>query len=344
MPKFRCMAWNVGFSSRKTTFLDDQPRAEKIIDIVSQCKPEIVALDEMANRKYDDRSFSLEEFIRREDTGISSIHFEPALSLGTRHSNPLGKHSQLRRGFGILEQEQGLGIWVRRPMVLGNLHSLDRGDGRVEVSRPLPHPLYMGARPTNEKEDSAGRDEEDRPVLWCRFGEHDRYGKLVYFASLHLPTLKNEEKFLPERQLNSRQKEILGITLGLPDVQHVDQLGTELRVYFLRHLISQANRIEAYWKDVTECVFIYAGDFNFEHRGPSAEKAVLTKAGFQAAKQRGCSRPGGRLVDNIWVGGGRPEEITIEEVLFEAKRVEDCFSPYLDEVSDHYPVVADVSW
>lgn len=340
---FRFMAWNVGFSSRKEEFLSDEKRASEILNIVERCGAKIVALDEMASRQYSNgMSFDLEDYIRLKDMIRQSVYFEPALSLGNRHSNPYGKLPELKDKFGISRQEQGLGIWVRHPLSLRNLYSLDQGDARVEAFRPLPHPLYMGMRPTDEKKHSAGRDEEDRPVLLARIGTDERKEKVIYFASLHLPTLKNEERDPPTEELSSRQKEILEITLGLSPaaVKNVDELGANLRVYFLRHLLSQAKRIEEYWGEATSCVFVLAGDFNFEHKPTIQEYQVLIAAGFQAAKTQGSTRPGGRLIDNIWVKGADK----VEEFLVNGKRVEDEYSNTLDTVSDHYPVVADITW
>jgi len=338
----RFMAWNVGFSSRKKEFLSDEKRAAEILNIVEGCDAKIVALDEMASRQYSNgMSFDLEDYIRSKDRAMQSVHFEPALSLGIDHSNPYGKLPELKGKFGICRQQQGLGTWVRHPMALGNLYSFDRGDARVEVFRSLPHPLYMGVRPRDEKEHSAGRDEEDRPVLIARIDTGERKDKVLYFVSLHLPTLKNEEMKPPKKELSSRQREILEITLGLTSVKNVDELGAHLRVHFLRHLISQASRIQEYWRAATSCVFVVAGDFNFEHTQPgNLESQVLTTAGFQAAKTGGFTRPGGRLVDNIWVKG----EDKVEEVLLNGLRVEDEYKQTLDTVSDHYPVVADITW
>jgi endonuclease/exonuclease/phosphatase family metal-dependent hydrolase len=343
---YRFMAWNVGFSSRKEEFLPDEDRALEIVKFVRCCDAKIVAVDEMASRQYrSGTSFSLRECIRLNDKELSSIHFESALSLGCRNSNPYGKLPELERKFGVVRQEQGLGIWVRKPLRLRNLYSIETGaKARIEVSRPLPHPLYMGIRPRDQKEYSAGRDEEDRPVLWARIGDGEIEEIKIYFVSLHLPTPKNEEKEPPEKTLTSRQREILEKTLGLSSVKHVDQLGSKLRVYFLRHLVSQSIRIEEYWGNANSCVFVFAGDFNFEHdqaSGQSEERKVLTSAGFKAAKAGGFTRPGGRFVDNIWVKGAEANEFLVDgKHQIEQSR----FSEKLLKISDHFPVVADVSW
>ena len=340
----RCMAWNVGFSSRKDEFLSDERRAFEILNIVERCDAKVIALDEMASRKYTNgMSFDLEDYIRSKDTARQIVHFEPALSLGRRHSNPYGKLPELRNKFGISHQEQGLGIWIRHPLSLRNLFSLDQGDARVELVRPLPHPLYMGTRPSDEKRYSAGRDEEDRPVLFARIGTDENNTKKIYFASLHLPTLKNEENDPPETTFSSRQEEILKMTLRLSraTVRNVDELGSELRVYMLRHLTSHAERIEEYWGNNADCVFILAGDFNFEHtkQPPTLEHQVLEQADFEAAKTEGFTRPGDRLFDNIWVKGA-----VATEVLFDGRSAEYVDRTTLDTVSDHYPVVADIMW
>ncbi len=342
--KIRCIAWNVGFSSRKSEFLPDRERASKIIEIVKNLDAGIIALDEMASRRYSDgSSFDLEENIRLNDAATHLIHFESALSLGIRHSNPYGKLSELKEKFGITRQEQGLGIWVREPLSIGNLYSQDRGEPRIEVFRPLPHPLYMGTSPSDEKTHSAGRDEEDRPVLIARIDQLSAgqpAKEAIYFASLHLPTLKNEEKNPPVTELSSRQREILEITLGLSpaDIDNVDQLGARLRVYLLRHLISQMTRIEQYWGDSKRCIFILAGDYNFDHKHPSLEYQTLASAGYRPAKTEGATRPGNRLVDNIWVKGAG----SVNEVLVNGKHIEEEYD--LTPVSDHFPVVADISW
>ena len=54
---------------------------------MKKCDVKIIALNEMANRQYGDGMlFSLEEAIRLNGKELSSIHFEPALSLGSRHT------------------------------------------------------------------------------------------------------------------------------------------------------------------------------------------------------------------------------------------------------------------
>lgn len=365
--KLRVMAWNVGLGSRKKGFPPDADRAGKILRYVKEFQVDVIALQEMASRDYSIGlpSFNLSDFLNEEDNHLHSIHFEPGLSLPTRHSYPYGKLPKLNCQEGIVGQEQGLGVWVRsvNNWRLRNLYTDDDGyPALVEVQRPLPHPLYMGDEPApRDKEDeraySAGRDQEDRPVLWSRLDKLD--GSLnhvkIYFISLHLPTLSGEDKEIPVKAFNDTQMNIALNVLGLSKCRiwryTVEKLASDLRTYALRSIVAQAKRIKAYWKAQDErntCVFIMAGDFNFYHcnedlKDLRQEEIFLTSKGkgivFKRAKSSGATRNKGgflegvwrerRIVDNIWVSGAK-------EVILKKG------TGKMENISDHYPVIADI--
>ena len=347
MTKHIFMTWNLGFAARKKNFIpDDHQRASKIAMVIEACQAEVIALQEMANRSYlNDTSFSLEQFFRIQ-VPCSFVHFEPALSLGSRHFYPFGKIEELRQKFGIVKQEQGPGIWhcPRQgidQLHLRNLYSDQAYLAHVEVSRPMPHPLYMGDK-INFK--NVGRDEEDRPILWARFSQWDynesrEKGLKLYFLSIQLPTLRGERE-IPEKEISSeRQQEIRDVTLGLANVARIDKLGSKLRVYCLHHIISQAKRIENYWEKwgTHKCVFIFAGDFNFEHTTQPSEYILLESHGYSPVKNTGPTRQSGSLIDNIWVKG--IERTKIAEIDLSSKSIKPA---NLNELSDHYPVMAEI--
>lgn len=367
MIKLRVMTWNVGFGSRKSDFISsDAERAREILDIVNTFDVDAVALQEMANREYFDNfpSFNLTKFLSYNDYKLSSIHFEPIVSLGSRHSYPFGKLPELHKKYNINWQENGPGIWIRNVnnWQLKNLYSNEiRYPATVETQRPLPHPLYMGETPApkgmeDKNEYSAGRDEEDRPVLWSRIDKTD--GQLanlkIYFLSLHLPTLKGEEQGYPQGIFNKSQQNIFYNVLRLSGEQiskyTVDELASEYRQYFLNHIIAQVKRIEEYWQaenSENRCVFILAGDFNFYHTtsnflNKKGEQIILENTGFERAKLNGTTRPGNRLIDNIWVKGAE----TVAELKENGRSIEemDEHVQRLKKISDHYPVIAEIGF
>jgi endonuclease/exonuclease/phosphatase family metal-dependent hydrolase len=65
----RVMAWNIGFGSRKDSFLEDDVRAQTALEIVTELDADIVALQEMGNAAYSGglRSFNLEKYLRGSD-------------------------------------------------------------------------------------------------------------------------------------------------------------------------------------------------------------------------------------------------------------------------------------
>lgn len=373
-PSLRVISWNLGFGSRKAQFIEsDNLRAQKIVEIARALDVDVFAFQEMANRQYVDGSpsFELQQFLQENDPQLRYLHFEKTLSFHTRHSYPYGKLAQLRKKLAVQSQENGLGIGVRdcRHWQLANLYTRSTEyPAIVEAQRPLPHPLYMGENPAPpgleaQSEFSAGRDEEDRPVLWARLVncQNTRSTVLFYFVGLHLPTLKGEEKNLPPGELTRTQIDLIKNVLRLPESRlkqlTVDELGSALRLYFLQQLLAQAARLEAYWKTENRsnsCVFILAGDFNFYHSNATvtaktAEQLFLENNGFIGAKRAGASRPicdhRLRLVDNIWVRGAkRVSEITFsldsEKVPIESSH----YNNVLTRLSDHYPVIADITW
>ncbi len=365
--KIRVMTWNIGFGSRKDNFIQsDSDRAAEILKIVAKFKVDAIALQEMANRAYvnNTKIFNLSEYLRSNDHQLGGIYFEPNVSLGIHHCYPYGKLPEIKEKFGIKWQENGPGIWIRsiNNWQLKNLYSNDdKHHSTIEVQRPLPHPLYMGEKPApagaeHQPEYSAGRDEEDRPVLWSRIDR--RINKIskhnIYFVSLHLPTLKGEEKDYSQGRFTKSQKDIFYNVLRLPGEKignfTVDRLASEYRYYFLNHVISQTKRIEEYWKSQdseNSCIFILAGDFNFYHttadmHDKKGEQIILEDNSFKRAKLDGTTRPGNRLIDNIWVKGAK----TVTEWKQENKSIEEIseYVQKLDEISDHYPVIAEISF
>jgi endonuclease/exonuclease/phosphatase family metal-dependent hydrolase len=359
------MTWNIGFGSRKSEFISsDANRAKEILDVVNTLNVDAVALQEMANREYSDNFplFNLTKYLIDNDDKLSSIHFEPTVSLGNRHCYPYGKLPEINKKFNIKWQENGLGIWIRNVnnCQLRNLYSDDiNQQAAIEVQRPLPHPLYMGEQPAptgmeDNPEYSAGRDEEDRPVLWSRIEKIN--GNLlnlkIYFVSLHLPTLNGEEKGYPSGNFNKSQKNIFHDVLRLSADKigdyTVDDLAFEYRQYFLNNIISQVKRIEEYWKaedSENRCIFILAGDFNFYHTtstnpNKTGEQILLEDNNFKRAKLEGTTRPGDRLIDNIWVKGAK----TVSECKDKGKSVEEISKHIqrLKKISDHYPVMAEI--
>jgi len=363
------MTWNIGFSSRKVSFIkDDSKRAEELIKFIHDIQKEgniiinAIAFQEIANRVYIGlNSFYLSTYLN--SVGINT-KFVPALSLGENHSYPYGKIKQLNEKFDISFQEQGIGLGIpdasekwNNSWKLQNLYSDDHFYlSKVEISKPLPYPLYMGNKPHS----SAGRDEEDRPVLWSRINKIDQalISPKVYFCSIHLPTLKNEEKNVTE--LNETQKNIAENILNIEvskdntiiDPQSngtwtIDNLGTKLRLYMLRQIVFQTNYIEKYWNhgdNSINCVFILAGDFNFYHNQSSDENEFLSNNGFKCCKTTGISRPTKigkqpRLIDNIWVKGANISEYTLNGNQIEQTQ----YLNKLDIISDHYPVIGKIT-
>lgn len=371
-PNLRVLSWNLGFGSRKAEFIaPDNVRAQKIVEIVRALDPDVIAFQELANREYGDSSdfFNLQEFLQKHDPQLCLLHYEKTLSFLARHSYPYGKLAQLRKNFSIQRQENGLGIGLRtsRHWQLANLYTRrTEYPAIIEVQRPLPHPLYMGENPAlpgleAKSEFSAGRDEEDRPILWSRLIPGHESVNIIYFVSLHLPTLKGEEKNLTAGELTRTQIDLLINVLRFPESNRkqltVDKLGSALRHYFLQQLLAQVTRLEAYWQaenPLNKCIFILAGDFNFYHTAfnstvKTAEQLFLENNGFMAAKKTGTSCPvfnnHFRLIDNIWVRGAK----SIGEISFllDSERVtieKSHYSNVLGRLSDHYPVVAEISW
>lgn len=379
--RLRVMAWNVGFGSRKG-FPQDSVRANGILKIAKELDVDIVALQEMGNAEYAVGlpSFHFVEYLKRSDFLLNSVHFLPTISLGSRHCYPYGKIRQINDSSGVCWLEYGPGIWVRNVNAwyqrnLWSDKNIDRAT--VEVQRPMPHPLYMGLSPAPagheaDKKYSAGRDEEDRPVLWSRIDKlHSELKELrFFFLSLHLPTLKGEEQGKKVKSLNETQKSIANITLSLSeqDLQEclkdkkkycknsniVDVLASKLRVRYLEQVFAQCKYIEGYWKsqsDESDCVFIFAGDFNFQHSFQQLNKGQLIMMpeekflhnnGFLPAKKSGFTRSGRRLVDNIWVRG--PVKAT--EHTMDSRQTEEvpAYKELLGEISDHFPVVADIGF
>lgn len=369
LSSLRVLSWNLGFGSRKPEFIaPDKVRAEKIVEIVRFLNPDVMALQELANRVYCDGStFMLQEFFKN-DPQFNFFHFEKTLSFLTRHSYPYGKLAQLRKKFAIQSQENGLGIGLRynQHWQLANLYTKSTEyQAIVEVQRPLPHPLYMAEHPAPpgleaQSEFSAGRDEEDRPVLWARLTPGSRYpaANLVYFVGVHLPTLKGEERNQKTGDLNRTQMNLLTNVLGFSESQAknltVDQGGSALRLHFLHQLMAQVKRLECYWQSenpMNQCVFILAGDFNFYHFESTAttktpEQLFLENQGFMAAKSIGTSRPGSdRLIDNIWVRGAkRIRESYFSQDSQEVPIEQSGHKKVLNQLSDHYPVLANIYW
>jgi endonuclease/exonuclease/phosphatase family metal-dependent hydrolase len=367
MIKLRVMTWNIGFGSRKSEFISsDANRAKEILDVVNTLNVDAVALQEMVNREYSDNfpSFNLTKYLIDNDDKLSSIHFEPTVSLGRRHCYPYGKLPEIKKKIKIKWQENGPGIWIRNinNWQLRNLYSDDViQQAAIEVQRPLPHPLYMGEQPApvgmeDKPEYSAGRDEEDRPVLWSRIEKINvqLLNLKIYFVSLHLPTLNGEEKGYPRGNFNKSQKNIfhnvLRLSAEILGDYTVDDLAFEYRQYFLNNIISQVKRIEEYWEaedGENRCIFILAGDFNFYHTTSTnpkktGEQILLENNDFKRAKLDGTTRPGDRLIDNIWVKGAK----TVSEWKDKGKSIDEIskYIQRLKKISDHYPVIAEIGF
>ncbi|MCK5740478.1 endonuclease/exonuclease/phosphatase family protein, partial [bacterium] len=285
----KILSWNIGFGSRKKELQrSDQLRAENVWQVLDEYKADIVAFQEMANNGHaDGTAFVLPEVFEEKLTNSLNVHFEPTTAPGSRQSYPTGKIELLQRQ-GIIWQTIGPGLAVRSDQgwELANLYADTDADPQIEVQRPMPHPLYMGDEPG----DSAGRDQEDRPVLWARIKPLNSpdFTRKVYVVSLHLPTLKGEEKNLAPGDLTAQQQLIYRDMLRLPELEmmhwSVDTLGAELRCYYLHQVLAQAQRLAGYWYGQAECVFILAGDFNFyhtnkRHRRRKPEQQLLEKAG-----------------------------------------------------------------
>ncbi len=350
--------WNIGFGSKKQSIneLSDRMRADQILAFISQLKKiegldlNVIALQETADRTYEDsaRDFCFSAYLQQHDPQTTHLHIEPTLALGDRNSYPFGTYQEFKDSLGIRKQTQGNGIWIRNLWQLHNLYTPDDDmPARVEVQRPIPTPLYMADQPLS----AAGRDEEDRPILWSRVDlKSSPINRPIFFVSLHFPTLKNEEKEGVVSGLNAFQQDLAHNTLGIEDATRytVDELAYLLRIFVLRQLIAQANRLEKYWDILTvhpqRCIFILAGDLNFRHTNsvyhvPTAEEQFLLKAGFHPSKKTGFTREGRqRLVDNIWIRGNNAvwEELRINGLQIESSSYADS----LKIISDHYPVLA----
>jgi endonuclease/exonuclease/phosphatase family metal-dependent hydrolase len=90
-----------------------------------------------------------------------------------------------------------------------------------------------------------------------------------------------------------------------------------------------------------KCVFILAGDFNFEHNASTSERNLLKSKGFGPAKPSGWSRlphAPDRLVDNIWVKGAG---ITVKEIPL--SELTQFSEDDLAKLSDHCPIAAEIS-
>ena len=206
-----------------------------------------------------------------------------------------------------------------------------------------------------------GRDEMNRPVLWSRIDRIDNKfeNTKIYFISLHLPTLKYEEDNREKGDLTNTQKDIAINILRLDKNEiinkTVDDIGSELREYCLRHIIAQTIRIENFWKDDNQnCIFILAGDFNFYHTNKffpnkTLEEKYLIKEGFTRSKKSGYTRQPKhkmkyRLVDNIWIKDSKNIIKEINEYIIKNDNLKISIEEWaanegLDRISDHYPVI-----
>jgi endonuclease/exonuclease/phosphatase family metal-dependent hydrolase len=338
MRSLKLLTWNLSFASRKRTFVsDDKERAQVIARIISTQSPDIVALQEVANRIYvDGRIFNLSDYLIQQMTGYK-IYFHKALSLPTQHSNPYGKAKLLEKEFAIHSHEQGIGLLYRTnssKLKLSNLYSLDKGEANIEVTHPLPQSLYMGSE---IDENSAGRDDEDRPALWSRWKIKD-FGMIkLFFVSLHLPTLKGERSNNIDYSFTSRQIEIRDVILNQPYITNINELGAELRCYYLRGIISQCERLENYWKikdSNSKIWFILAGDFNFNHLVDTKERKLLQSSRFIMSQAIGSSKESGMLLDNIWIRSDNGTEVKAE-ILSDLN---------LYSLSDHLPINIELMW
>jgi len=338
MQSLKLLTWNLSFASRKKTFIsDDKKRAKVIAKIISTLSPDIIALQEIANRIYDDDTkFVLSNYLTQQMIGYK-IFFQEALSLPNQHSNPYGKIELLKKEFAIHSHEQGIGLLYRTSsseFKLGNLYSVEKGEAKIEVTRPLPHSLYMGS---DIDENSAGRDDEDRPALWSRWEIKD-FGMIkLFFVSVHLPTLKGERSDNFDYSFTQRQLEIRDIILNQPDIISIDELGAKLRCYYLRGIISQCERLERYWKkkeNGSKVCFILAGDFNFNHTSDTQECKLLQSSRFIMSQMTGISKESGMLLDNIWIKSDIDIEVKAE-ILSDSN---------LYSLSDHLPIFIQLIW
>ncbi len=357
----RILTWNLGFGSGKKDLMEnDTLRFQKVIDVVKNIDPDVVTFQEIVNRDYSDKTppFRFEEAWSKRDNHFSEGHFQAALSLNDTHTFPFGKSEDLKKEKNVILQTSGLGIFLREKnrWQLANLYSNEPGAlPRIEVQRPMPHPLYMGS----SSQVRAGRDEEDRPCLWARISSKQLPDNLIiYFVALHLPTLAGEEQNRVRGDLNASQINILENVLGFPASGRADfsveELGSSLRLYMLRQLVFQARRMENFWLEENpenKCVFIFGGDFNFLQtnevfRQKKPEQYFLENQGFEAIKKTGFTRiEQQRLHDNIWVkipatsGNSKLIVQFSEYQLFDGNGAK----PDLNNISDHFPVVGDIN-
>ena len=362
----RILTWNLGFGSGKNDFeRDTLKRFYRIIQTVRAIDPDIVVFQEAANQDYSNGTEPFEFIGRWKDTddAFSMGYFQPSLSLGVLNNFPGGKFESLQRYSQVIKQEQGLVMLIRnaRGWYLKNLYSDAPNDVKaVEIQRAMPHSLYMGSH----QESIAGRDEEDRPILWMRIGRKglpDLYK--VFVAGLHFPTLSGEEQGIPAGHFTPSQLNILENYLSLPTTEKagltVDNLGAALRLSMLKQLVFQALRLDEYWKSKAsenECLFFFTGDFNFLHTNErylvkSDEQHFLENNGFECIKKNGFTRKENwKLHDNIWVqmppsSAQNKEKLSVKYAelnAFGAKEPITSWPKDLDKISDHYPVAAAV--
>lgn len=331
----RILTWNLAFASRKEDFVsDDFKRADAIIKSIQEKQPHIVLLQEMATREYaDGKVFDFSSYLQS-ISPKSTVFYLSALSLPDIHSNPYGKKEKLLKSFSIIKHTQGLGLVSTGVLPLCNLYS-DDPDAvpTVEATHPLPVSLYMG----NEMDkSSAGRDDEDRPALWSRFGIPDNEHIKLFVVSLHLPTLKGERSNTHNKQpFSPKQQELRDITLSKPGIHSIDKLGSELRLYYLRHILSQCQRLEDYWQQIdtsSRCIFVLAGDFNFDHNNEHLlEFKLLTQHGFLPSFRHTSSKTSGQLTDNIWI------KSDVEFSIHTTSKIS------RDDLSDHKGLVAEIN-
>lgn len=351
----KILTWNIGFGSSKDQLKgDDLQRLSRMFNVYIQINPDIIAFQEIANRSYlNGTQFQFIQQLKEKDPFLTKTHFEKALSLGGRNAYPYGKYVELNQELGINMQETGVGIFFRNQneWSLCNLFSdSPQAPPIVETQRALPHALYMG----KDAETSAGRDEEDRPILWARITHSNLPKHLkVYVVSLHFPTLKGEEENLPTGNFNPTQTHIFQNILQLPpdemDQYTVDDLGAALRVYILKQLDFQAQQLENFWlsdNPENRCLFLFAGDFNFCHQTAffpqkTKEYIFLENQGYQPLKKEESSRSGkARLHDNIWIKNPIADSISSYSSSF----IHELPLETLDSISDHYPIVGNIEF
>ncbi len=354
----KALTWNIGFGSLKKEHWhsDEATKIKNIQKTIQHIQPDVVTFQEIANRTYLDAKapFQFLKQLKETDQKIKSAHFESTLFLGSKNSFPFGKIEQLQLE-NIRTQETGIGIIIRNEnqWKLTNLYTnIANSQSKVEVQNSLPSPLYMG----DDRNNRAGRDEESRPVLWSRI-QHPNLPPdwNVFFTAVHFPTLKGEEKSQTPGLLTNSQENIFENVLNLPSSRRdsitIDELGTELRLFMLRQIVFQMERLESFWKSESpnaRCIFLLAGDFNFYHytdlfQEEKPEFTFLKKNGFSPTKRTGYTRTKNRTHDNIWVS--LPELESHQEILVSEMELPTALNDrFLFSISDHLPVVCELSF